>query len=337
MSQGQGSISRTSPSGGAQPPFVNIAGARNGASLDSSSYVVLGQDVGEFGDPAALLNSREIPMVGGFRINWFGGCSVMSTVECDTPAAQLLELQGMMEAANAIDFMNIAADSTVVGSVPTMLAFTATTPLPFTIATPGAYMRCDINGVNSFFMGYNGETFYRNPVTGNSYFAIQDGVELLGAAGQPVLQIQPTYNTSIPAGILNDLTMKGVFTAAGGSLGLTNVLIAPTIDQTAGGTGNMTGILFDPAITSLTGELIAFQNTIGDVKLQSNATTGRTGIHNNSTLSAWLHIGPGAIAAGSGPLKLTAGPLLTVPEDGCIEYDGTNFYKTIGVTRSIIV
>jgi hypothetical protein len=66
MSEGQGSITYSSP-GGASPPFVNIKGARNGASLDSDDYVVLGQDEGA-GDsgPAALLNNRQIPLLGFF-------------------------------------------------------------------------------------------------------------------------------------------------------------------------------------------------------------------------------------------------------------------------------
>jgi hypothetical protein len=98
----------------------------------------------------------------------------------------------------------------------------------------------------------------------------------------------------------------------------------------------VTGILFEPQIVSITGQLIAYQNTIGDVLLQSNASTGRTAVHRNAA-TAYLHIGAGTVAAGSGPLKLTPGPLVTVPEDGLIEYDGTNFYKTIGATRSIIV
>jgi hypothetical protein len=64
---------------------------------------------------------------------------------------------------------------------------------------------------------------------------------------------------------------------------------------------------------------------------------GQAGMGNETTPTALLHIGASPGTAGMGPLKLTAAALLAVPEDGLIEYDGTNFYKTIGAVRSIIV
>lgn len=64
---------------------------------------------------------------------------------------------------------------------------------------------------------------------------------------------------------------------------------------------------------------------------------GQVGIGGNTAPTAYLHAAASPGTAGTGPLKLTAGTLLAVPEDGTIEYDGTNFYKTIGATRSIIL
>ncbi len=51
-------------SGGAEPPFINVAGARNGLSVDTDSFIVLGQDLGETGNPAKLLSDRQIPFDG---------------------------------------------------------------------------------------------------------------------------------------------------------------------------------------------------------------------------------------------------------------------------------
>jgi hypothetical protein len=56
-----------------------------------------------------------------------------------------------------------------------------------------------------------------------------------------------------------------------------------------------------------------------------------------STPSATLNIKAGSATAGTAPIKLTAGPLLTTPEDGTFEYDGTHLYFTIGVTRNTII
>lgn len=64
MSTGQGSIIRTNrniPAG--VPPFPANS-ARNGLSVDATGFIVLGQDVGAVGNPAALLNNREIPLAG---------------------------------------------------------------------------------------------------------------------------------------------------------------------------------------------------------------------------------------------------------------------------------
>lgn len=316
---------------------VTIAGARNGASIDASNFVVLGEDQGAPTTPAMLLSNREIPMQH-FSVNWFDGCTIFSTTYANTPSAQLLEVQGVLAAGVASSFAVIGGDSTAAASIPILLEFDATVPAPAGIGTPGAYIACNINGQQSFFMAYDGQTFWKNPTNSRIFFNISDAVELVGAVGgQAVIEIEPIYNTSIPVGTFTDIFMQPVFTIAGGSAGVTQIMMTPGINQTAGGTGKVIGIQFAPGITSITGQLIAYENTIGDVLLQSNATTGRTGIHNNSTLSAWLHIGPGAATAGSGPLKLTAGPLLTTPEDGCVEYDGTNFYKTIGATRTIIL
>lgn len=64
QSSGQGSFSvnqrNLQPNG---PPFA-ITSAVNGLSVDALGRIVLGQDVGAVGDPAQLLNTREIPLAG---------------------------------------------------------------------------------------------------------------------------------------------------------------------------------------------------------------------------------------------------------------------------------
>lgn len=60
---GQGSLGYTPGKQPATP--ATVTGANNGLSLDGTD-VQLGQDVGAVGDPAALLNDREIPLSGFF-------------------------------------------------------------------------------------------------------------------------------------------------------------------------------------------------------------------------------------------------------------------------------
>ncbi len=62
--------------------------------------------------------------------------------------------------------------------------------------------------------------------------------------------------------------------------------------------------------------------TTGNVTIGAGAATAR------------LHItSAGTTAAGTAPLKLTAGTNMTTPENGAIEFDGTNIYITVGGVR----
>lgn len=62
---------------------------------------------------------------------------------------------------------------------------------------------------------------------------------------------------------------------------------------------------------------------------------GNVGI-GTTTPTAALHIRPGTATAGTAPLKLTAGTNLTVPENGAIEFNGTDFFVTSGGNRRAI-
>jgi hypothetical protein len=66
MQQGEGGIKRTAKiiPGSSGPPFP-LNSADNGCSVDTvSRRIVLGQRVGQAGNPAQLLNNREIPLMG---------------------------------------------------------------------------------------------------------------------------------------------------------------------------------------------------------------------------------------------------------------------------------
>ena len=55
------------------------------------------------------------------------------------------------------------------------------------------------------------------------------------------------------------------------------------------------------------------------------------------TPTARLHLPAGTATAGTAPIKLTSGTLLSSAEDGVFEYDGTHLYFTIGSTRNTII
>jgi Protein of unknown function (DUF2793) len=78
-------------------------------------------------------------------------------------------------------------------------------------------------------------------------------------------------------------------------------------------------------------------STSGYKPLALNPNSGNVGIGlGTSSPTARLHLPAGAAGAGNGPLKMSPGPLLTVPDNGVIEYDGTNMYFTTGGTRKTV-
>ncbi|UOK42599.1 MULTISPECIES: hypothetical protein [Flavobacterium] len=85
-----------------------------------------------------------------------------------------------------------------------------------------------------------------------------------------------------------------------------------------------TGI-FSPAANSLA----ISTNGLEKVRVLSNGNVG-IGITNPS---AKLTLAAGAAAASNAPLKFTSGINLTTPENGTVEYNGTNYFVTSGGTR----
>ena len=78
-------------------------------------------------------------------------------------------------------------------------------------------------------------------------------------------------------------------------------------------------IVFSNSLTAGTGEVMRIIN-------------GNVGIGVTSP-TAYLNIKAGTATAGTAPLKFTSGTLLTTPEAGAVEFDGTHYYGTVGSTR----
>lgn len=71
---------------------------------------------------------------------------------------------------------------------------------------------------------------------------------------------------------------------------------------------------------------------LGIISFLNQTTSAQVGI-GTTTPTANLHISGSSSAAKDAPLKFDSGAVLTVPENGAIEYDGTNYYATSNGTR----
>ena len=132
-----------------------------------------------------------------------------------------------------------------------------------------------------------------------------------------------------------------------GNFGYVALNISPYFDFTNYSTStnpyrDVRGIYYNPVYDgTLPRRHIAYENTNGDNIFNSvingDYPSGKSSFHGITTPTAYVHIGAGAAAAGSAPLKINGGALLTTPENGAIEYDGTDLYLTKSNTRYKLV
>lgn len=88
----------------------------------------------------------------------------------------------------------------------------------------------------------------------------------------------------------------------------------------------------DAMLTTIAGDRIEFFDNDRGVKTIIIDGSGNIGITIESP-TAKLHLPASTIAANTAPLKIEAGTLMTNPENGAIEFDGTHLYITIGGVR----
>lgn len=85
-----------------------------------------------------------------------------------------------------------------------------------------------------------------------------------------------------------------------------------------------------------TGNLLMGGTADNGARLQvtgSQTTSANFGVGGITSMTAKVHIAASDGSAGSAPVKLTAGTVLTTPENGAIEFDGTDLYLTENTAR----
>jgi len=303
-----------------------VQGAVNGASL-SGTNVVLGQDVGAVGSPAALTSNREIPLAG--KTLELTGSGLLSV---GTPTATRFSPTNMLVTQTA-QMQSIYVNGDILTQYTNHCGITSEQrPINISSGEYGTLIE-DTSAVQLFngFAGYSGmySTGYcysLSPITpaGAAYIS--------GFSAIPIFEMAPGGG-ALPL-------MYGFFSAMNVQAGtLTNGYDffskeLNSVQRVPNVTPNVTNhyaFYAEPQTkaTNNWGVYIA--------GVQKNYFGGVVGIHNTSP-TALMHLGPGQAVAGSGQLKFDSSLLLTTPETGVMEYSSNQLYFTrSGSTREVVL
>lgn len=325
---------------------IAIAGARNGVSIDTDGYIVLGQEPVGAGGPAIFLDARSENM-GTFNIDWFNGSFLITDEASGVLNSALLQVfRDNDEASPLAFFSDNSGGSSSLGVVinANAPAGNITAPQLLSIQRDAhPILTIDAGGIIQFSDTRDGAGSIGNMQIGPTIYL---GRELEN--GKTVcINVESIWEPLSTPGFGNGLSdieiSSNVLFNTADLYDYAAFRIGGNVNQTGGSLTPIRGIYYSPNLIALTQPCVAIENAVGNVLLCTNTSSANVGsvsirLGSVSALpTAYLQIGGGAAAAGNAPLKLTAGTLLTVPEDGAIEYDGTNFYKTIGATRTVIL
>ncbi|HTJ51393.1 MAG TPA: hypothetical protein VL443_18160 [Cyclobacteriaceae bacterium] len=218
-----------------------------------------------------------------------------------------------------------------------------------TLASDGAKLTTSANGLkiltnSSTFGGlsFDANSPSANTINvGNNGFTITNTASLNNPVDAFLINSAAATNTT---GNTNGFRLNIGFapTSGTGTMNLLSTTSAMAVNQTGGANGvfkvmdfnhtytaagsDVTFIDYRPTVTSITG------NHYG-IRIQSIANSA---FSTTTAPTAKVFIGAGTATAGTAPLKFTSGTNLTTPEDGAIEYNGTDLQLDVSTTRYIL-
>jgi hypothetical protein len=310
-------------------PKPAVITASNGLSMVGNS-VQFGFANGQGTAGTLLTSDRYFPM-NGYNLNFQNGNIVLQNQVTGSANPTLLSLStGWNTTANPTA-LSISAANTA-SSLAQLLALN--------LLSSGNRQSNYLVRAYESSLGFD----YYDYTQSNAYLMIRSNNINSGNSGSSygaggVITLQGYYNQSAGSGgmtsAIYDASKYGP-TDAGGTIGYCSYRIQPSITSSSTGTvrGIYYGLVGPGSIPN--NNNIAFENYNGNLLLNNQAgdAGGRTAIHiNGNAPAAWLHLGAGLATANAAPLKFTSGTVLNAPEDGAIEYDGTDLYLTTSSVR----
>ena len=208
----------------------SLTAADNGLSVVAGTTVVLGQDVGQSGDPGQLVSAREVPL-NGFSINFLGSSASNNLKILDSGSVLIGTTTDMGSK------LQVEGNTYVSGVIRVNTG---------NILNNSVFTYISNWGGSAGFIGF-GFSATSNPSASDSIFDIYQCPDILPS---DVFKFKNTFSNSV-----------------GNSTAYAIISIETAINQTNGSNGVMRGIFYNPTITSLIGEHRAIETVIGDVFL----------------------------------------------------------------------
>lgn len=216
----------------------------------------------------------------------------------------------------------------------------------YNVAIGGSALKANTSGDDNIALGVSA---LQANQTGASNLAIGTSSLLSNGTGHHNIAIGTTslqanssgaYNVGIGFNSLyastgNENVAIGV-SALSGTTAATNVGIGPYAGYTNTSGANNIFIGNTVGLPTTSSNRLSIGNLIygtGINGTEATPSTGSASIGIVTPLARW-HLPAGSATANTASLKIDPGTLLTTPEDGAIENDGTNYYGTQGATRA---
>ena len=329
--------------GGSGGGGTSFSSANDGLSA-AGTTVKLGQTVGQGGNPAILLEPREIPMAG-FALTFPGtngtlginGTGLLDLTQ-DLTGSQgfaAINMPIVWNTSATVDAIHIAITATAVGAGSHVINILQDGVARFIVDESAGLLHLYNTGLQILGFETTGGISIDGGVPQNNRFGFSTGFGFLpsntNTAGTAI-DFGSNAGTSLTTGEFNLLQTIFTFVPSSGNATFNELHFNSLFNQSAGGTGISRTIFIDPAFNAVV-DYRAIEVAQG-----KSIFNGPVSINTSAVPTAGLFLGAGTATANTAATKFQAGGvLLGTPEAGALEFNDANLFITVGATRQTIL